>query len=601
MGLPTLYQDGAFSFEADANPPKDFKDKLNAKAIQVLLSVIDYKITHPQGKITDHIYFLEGRTGSGKSTSFPKELFYHLNKNIRVVIPRVNLVQSVPDDICKFEPRLQMGVNIGFYTGPLKNIPTQNPSIRFMTTEIFRQKLLRNAINAPIVLIDEVHMMDIPAVNNLKAIKDYLTNTHIPESKKPLFIFQSATINIKMLADYFIGDYEATQKDWTMIGHIEGTRNFPVEQRYLTLDDETKMSSAAITDYLIKKTIPECIASQSKLSGDIPARDALIFVYGKKPMTEIMKELDVRLPELKLPFKVLDFESNPMEEEVDKWRTEFKNKTRILVVPFNSGIYSYGHVLLRFNVDPNIEARQNEIKIYLSTEVLEAGKTIDTLYQVFDTGVVNRVFNKPLLYSPFGRQNVTKAPVNQAAVIQRLGRVGRKTPGISTTLYSKETYDKLPREPDPDNVNVVSRADKICQSSGFIDLVDDNDYICPNSMDTNIRTGQDLVDACLMTPFGVLISDVHNQSFGLNTWMLKAKELYYLNGEDMFKALLESRYSRKNLGNLINTNDNSVEFPTDKFVNMKTNPLRNDVVTTIMDARTEYVNYVLTPEKTIFV
>lgn len=599
MGLPTLYQENAFTFEPSASPPQDFKTMLTSKAIDVLLNIIDYKLAHRNGNVSDHIYFLEGRTGSGKSTSFPKELFFHLNKGIRVVIPRVNLVQSVPDDICKFEPKLKMGVNIGFYTGPLKNIPNQNPSIRFMTTEIFRQKLLKHAINAPIVIIDEVHMMDVPAVNNLKAIKEYLYDKNVPDTRKPLFIFQSATINIKLLADYFLGDFEQIKKDWLMIGHVEGTRNFPVEQRTLTLTDETKMTPETIVEHLISKTIPECIASKSKLSEDIPARDALVFVYGKKPMVDIMKILETKLVETKLPFKVLDYDTNPMEAEVDKWRAANKDKTRILVVPFNSGIYSYGHILLRYNVDPCLEARQNEIKIYLSTEVLEAGKTIDTLYQVFDTGVVFRVFNKPLLYSPFGRFNITKAPVNQAAVIQRLGRVGRKSPGISTTLYSKETYAKLPREPDPDNVNVVSRADKIGQSSGFIDLFTDNDYICPNSTDTNIRTGQDLVDSCLMTPFGVLISDVHKQSFGLNTWMLKAKELYYLQGKDMFEALLESRYSRKNLGNLINTNDNKVSFPMENFKDMKTNPLRNEVVSTIMDARTAYVNYIITPEKSV--
>ena len=50
--------------------------------------------------------------------------------------------------------------------------------------------------------------------------------------------------------------------------------------------------------------------------------------------------------------------------------------------------------------------------------------------------------------------------------------------------------------------------------------------------------------------------------------MLKAKELYYLNNEDMFNALLKSRFSRKNLGNLINTNDNHVDFPIEKFNNI---------------------------------
>ena len=601
MGLPTLYQDNAFTFEKQAKPPKEIQSFLNGKAITLLLKIIEYKLTHKTGKISDHIYFLEGRTGSGKSTSFPKELFYHFKKNIRVVMPRVNLAQSVPDDICKFEPRLKMGFNIGFYTGPLKNIPTENPSIRFMTTEIFRQKLLRNAINAPIILIDEVHMFDIPAINNLKAIKEYLNNKNIQEDKKPLFIFQSATINIKLLSEYFLNDYELVKKDWTMIGHIEGMRNFPVEQRNLTLTDESKINSDVIVDYMIKKTIPECIASSSKLQGNIPVRDILLFVYGKKPMEDIMNKLNSKLSTVKLPFKVLDYETNPTEKDVIRWRDLNRNKKRILVIPFNSGIYSYGHVLLRYNIDPNLEARQHEIKIYISTEVLEAGKTIDTLYQVLDTGVVNRIFYKPLLYSPFGQQKNTKFPVNQSAVIQRLGRVGRKSPGISTTLYSKETLDKLPKEPDPENVNIVSRADKIGQSIGFIDLLDDNDYISPNSTDTNIRTGQDLIDSCLMTPFGVLISDVHKQTFGLNTWMLKAKELYYLNNEDMFNALLKSRFSRKNLGNLINTNDNHVDFPIEKFKNMKTYPLRNEIVNTILDARIAYINYILTPEKTIFI
>lgn len=599
--MPTIYQEKAFSFEHVATPPKELQDMLDKKAIDVLLKIIEYKLTHSTDNVEDHVYFLEGRTGSGKSTAFPSELFFAFNKNIRVVVPRVNLAQSVPDDMCKFERRLKMGVNIGFSTGPMKNIPVENPSIRFMTTEIFRQSLLKKAINAPIVLIDEVHMLDNPAVNNLQAIKNYLYDSSIPNNRKPLFIFQSATINIKMLSDYFlVKDFEEVRKDWRLIGHIEGTRNFPVEQRNLKINEESKMNPETVANYLVDKTIPECVKSPSKLPNNIPVKDVLVFVYGKKPIEELIEHLDKKLSKQKLPFKVLDYVTNPMEKEVNEWRNANKNKTRILVVPYISGIYSYGHVLLKYNIDPDLEARQNEIKIYLSTEVLEAGKTIDTLYQVFDTGVVNRVFNKPLLYSPFGRQGGTKAPVNKAAVMQRLGRVGRKAPGISTTLYSIETHKKLPQEPDPDNINVVSRADKITQPSGFIDLLADNDYICPNSVDTNIRTGQDLIDACLMTPFGVLVSDVHNRDFDLNTWKLKAKELFYLEGEDLQSALLKSRYSRGNLGNLINTNDNNVEFPIDKFKNMKTNPLRNEVVASISDARTEFVSFLTSPEKTIY-
>lgn len=601
MGTPTLYQNGSFTFESQANVPSEFKNKLKDKAINVLLAVLDYKMTHPTGKLSDHIYFLEGRTGCGKSTILPRELFFHTKRNIRVTIPRVNLVQSVPDDICKQDPNLVMGKNIGFYTGPFKMIPTENPSIRFMTTEIFRQKLIKTKIIAPIIIIDEVHMLDVPTVNTLKVIKDYLNNPSIPNIKKPLFIFQSATINIKLLSNYFLGNYENIRKDFTMIGHIKGTRNFHVEQRSLTLDDETKLNEENITEYIIKKSIPECIASSSRLPGKIPVRDMLIFLYGKRPIEKIMWRLDKELPRLKLPFKVLDLKTNPTESEVIAWRDKFRNKTRILVIPFISGIYSYAHILLRYNVDPDIEARQNEIKVYLSTDALEFGKTIDTLYQVFDSGVNNRVFNKPLLYSPFGKINMTLAPVNKSAVIQRLGRVGRKAPGISTMLYSEKTFDKLQKDPDPDNVNVVSRAATINQSHGFIDLLADNDYISPNSTDTNIRTGQDLIDSCLMTPFGVLISDVHNQNYSLQTWTLKAKELYYLEGEKLLTALLKSRYSRQNLGNLINTNDNKVDFPIKDFTDMKNNPLRNDVVNTILDVRIEYIMYELEPEKTIYV
>ena len=35
-----------------------------------------------------------------------------------------------------------------------------------------------------------------------------------------------------------------------MIGHIEGTRNFPVEQRSLTLDDEARMNAENIAKSL---------------------------------------------------------------------------------------------------------------------------------------------------------------------------------------------------------------------------------------------------------------------------------------------------------------------------------------------------------------
>ena len=51
----------------------------------------------------------------------------------------------------------------------------------------------------------------------------------------------------------------------------------------------------------------------------------------------------------------------------------------LIVLPVSN---TFAAQLLQSSLDPDDEARQNEIKVFITTNVLETGKTINTLYQM---------------------------------------------------------------------------------------------------------------------------------------------------------------------------------------------------------------------------
>lgn len=551
MGL-TLLQDNAFEFHPGVNIPENIKRMARGPAYNCLLNIIREKFkvvkSKNSAKIREKCYFFKGRTGSGKSTYLPSHLFTDLNVSIWVIEPKVVLAQSIPVDIVSYDRRLQIGKNIGYKTGQGTCEPTSPTGLTFMTTEIFRQQLVSGKKLPPIVIIDEVHQMDSPLMFCLHSLREKL-----PEIEKTLFIFQSATIDLPLMTSYFLGKeiYE-----YDVVGYVKGSQNFPCEEIWLD-DSKTKQfitNPVKLVEFLMEEVLPRSINSKSTVEYEkrrIPARDILMFVCGKKTILNIRKYFEGYRSNI--PFHFMDIDESSYKK-VPEWRNRNRNKLRLLVIPYISGLSCFAHELLKTNVDPDPEAQLHEIKLFISTPVLEAGKTIDTLYQVIENGLKNDARYNPLVYNNEPTfELIKRVPADKSGIEQRVGRVGRKAPGIVIRLYSKDTYAKIPERNVSDNINTVVYTDKLFaetfEHDDQIDLMELNKLIESNSIDTMVKTGQDLVNIGMMTTFGdyldkTLVDELSQQE-------LQTSELRFIQDCPHSVSSLYARLNRNNFSKCI--------------------------------------------------
>ena len=692
----TLLQENSFLFD----PLAEFNkfDISNQIGINCVLKCIDKKLEMTD-KIQHHVLFLKGRTGSGKSSCLPSSLFKHLDLNkgekrkivVNVTEPRVILAKSISCDNCLYFDYLKYGINTGYHTGAGKTEINGPSKLIYMTTEIFKVKLNNKLNLGDVVIVDECHDLDLPMITLLKQIKHYLMDNTIPIQRKPLFIFASATLNIELMVKYFFNSENGIlgnkisendiYKDGLMINHILGTRNYSVEEKYISKEDEIKFKNdeSEFVKFILNEGIEESIKSKESWKG-LPARDILIFSYGlgfnklfskkyikdseggieidkndnnknkgkknkenkennknnekdKKvlkggdkendnyfdnELNNIDNELNNIDNELNETFKKFNDneisnnlnggndkmnDSNSFtfkypiyissmtvndEEEVKKWRQKNKGKFRVLILPYGSTCKGFAAKLLLNPFDTDEDSQQYEIKIYISTNVLETGKTVNTWYQVFDTGLRASKILNPLTFTAHPKPiKLIRHPITQSASIQRCGRVGRKCPGISWRVFSEDAYNNLEENALPENINLISISQTIlsCRNDDSkCDAVKDNDYISPTSFDTNLVSSRDLVNSGYCTPWGEYISDVRDYTEPAASWILKAEEQYYIEGKNLIDALTECRISRQGISDLM-----SMESYQIKKING--NDISENDISAIYDAHSEYVKY----------
>ena len=598
----TLLQKDSFNFHRDA---KYNKFKIETRlGIDCILNCVNDKLLKFE-ELKHHLLFVKGRTGSGKSSCMPSRIFIDLDSRraehfasskkykakivVNVVENRVILAKSIPRDNCKNEKYLKFGDNTGYKTGSGK-IDVINPSrLIYMTTEIFRLMISNNDDLGNIVIIDECHDLDVPMITLLHEIKDYIFNYHGDLRKLPLFIFTSATLPINNMIKYFFKDskYDLTTdiyNDALMINYIAGMRNYPVDERFLTTEFK---NDNEFVNWILTEGIEESLKSNYTVDG-IPARDILIFSHSSTfhKMFNIHKNINYPI------YKCL-LNTNDLEKK-KKWRNENLNKTRILIIPYAAKTNGFGDYLLSNAIDPDKEAQQNEIKIFISTNVVEIGKTFNTWYQVYDNGLRYTQLINPLLYSS-KLKNIIISPIDKSTTIQRCGRVGRKTNGIAFRLYTKDVFNSMRKEPEPQNINMASNALMLlsCKKDTdiIIDTVKNNDYIFQNSFDTNLITGQDLTLTGYTTPWGEYINDIRNEIIE-HKWILEAEYLYYTtNNKSLEDLLILCRNSRKNMSLLCYEQYFKFEyFKTNEY---DYNNPNIDRINVIFEARQEYIDFLI--------
>lgn len=617
----TLMTNNSFHYDEYSDLSKITPDlqNYNQPAIEIIKKIISLKLK--SNNIENKLYFLEGRTGSGKSTYLVSELYKafiltsnKLKNSISVVEPKVILTQSNALNICRNNSDIVIGKNIGYLSGQFKLEPTESKNIVFMTTEIFKQKLLKviknptTSLNSDIVILDEVHILDLPMISLLNVVYNFIKSNSDNINKIPLFIMTSATIDIKSLVNYFSNIINKTSteiyKDPLMIGYVIGKRNYEVKHSYIDKKLSDNIIKLTVEEQFVElakwinaKIIPMSEDSKSKIS-NIPCKDILVFLPVTKPYEIIGNELKkiIKLPSIFVN-KTLD------EKTFNKWRIDNKGNKRIVIMGYSSNYSSLSNNLLKFSIDPDIDAQQNEIKIILTTPAIETGKTIATLYICIDTGLQFSQTYIPLNYNPgqfYGQLN----PISKNSIIQRLGRVGREAPGISICFYTEQAYNMLTQNTYPDNLNTVSLAStyidnfhiiKQIEANNYLtrqlDLLRENNYIIPNSIDTLIRTGQDLIN-CLYLNLNSTYSNINfnsksNSSIKCEPWLIYAKYLYYVHGYNLFEACFISRLNRKYLPVIITPSKFIPKFTLEVLKNYETydDAFKNEIIDSISEAK----------------
>jgi hypothetical protein len=562
--LPTILKAGTFKYYDGKAPSKQV-------AINILMSIFEDK--KDKVGIENKIYILKGRTGSGKSTVLPYYLFdSYLKKGHSVwsTQPRIILAQENSRQITSFY-KLHLGIDIGSITGHSKNKPRMRNHILFTTIKILARKLLSLINNEnrlltnpyKVFIIDEVHEIDLPTMETLKIIKMFLAK-YANKTECPLFIFSSATLDEIALVNYFFIDdanlsekskaIKLLQRNHNIFGYVEGEANYPVTKYYLEDKDirnlaelERRDSNAVMIEgakYYIENILPKQVTSNNSIeiteeiviaaaadqqqqqttktkSFKKSASDGLIIIPSPKNDIPLIGRIIFEFLKKNNKYSCFLATANNskfhskeyVEGNTSAILKEFRqnngssSKKYFVIIGYASGYSTLGDYIIGKN-NNNIP---NEIKIYVSSPVVETGMTISTIEFILDFGLQTSPFYFPLVN--FKKFKII--PIDKDKLTQREGRVGRRTKGEFHHLYSKKITASLPQ-------SISQTINTICLSHMFvqlfernkvIDLVNLNNLFLPTSIDILITTSQDLMKSFIIGPHGENYNrdtDIHN-------------------------------------------------------------------------------------------
>jgi HrpA-like RNA helicase len=406
-------------------PAKDYILDWFAKRIPVRRGGIP--MIKPTGP-GDRILIVRSGTGSGKSTTFPPELYLRFNdavgKNIAVTQPRILTAVSITADIIEFYPDFKLGDNIGYQTSlytykPKKGIVfmtigTLTQQLKVMSDEEFMQKY-------SFIIIDECHDRSTEMDLALGLAKQ-LIHRNYKHSACPFLILTSATFDVEKYSKFF-------GTDMKQIIDVEGL-NYPIEAHFPTTDIANYTNAAVQTALDIHKN------NTSDYEGGNRFTDILIFVYGGMPLQAIISALTKANAELKgNHFVPLKLTGTTYKKGDRDYQNIFKPLRSINVMLGKEG--TSGKIVV-----PNR-------RIIVSTNVAETGVTIDTLKYVIDTGYENfMMFNPSYVVSGLVAKSITRA-----SAMQRKGRAGRRAPGVWYPLYTEETFNAMASDKFPDIIS----------------------------------------------------------------------------------------------------------------------------------------------------
>lgn len=584
--MPTLLEKGTFSFHETVELTPELKELLSQPSIDIILQILKRKIS--KTTIKDKVYFLEGRCGSGKSTLLISSLYKTFSDTFGGQIicsePRIVLTESNAQQICDYNPDIIMGSNIGFQNGSKKVIPSSKGCISFCTHRILSNILLTSVLTAQsekaleylkqfkVIVIDEVHAYDDSLFQLLKYIKRVLIR-YGNRYECPLFVFASATINIDALMCYYFNRSLMSElyMDPEMCGYVRGEANFHVTELFLTQSHVKEYKSMhlaqAIASYfrdewsniLFNKTHVLTLNDET-----IYCRDVLIFLPTSRLILMVERALESIFQQKNIP--VYGTVKGTSMRDVQKWRALNTNKERVLIVCYGRDFSSAANILLLNSLEQDPECRTNEVKIILSTPIIETGKTIDTLSLCIDVGLEQTTSANPMMDHFLTQNDLVLTYVSKNQTVQRLGRVGRKTTGTFVHFYAEDVYKSEFEETEINTyINTTDIKDEIInetlcyfpgnvisieKANDFIEHV--NPFIIKNTIEKLVRDG-------VMNPFRQHIDTGNLVQINFPRELLFAEWLHIRKGFCLFESVLLATLNKYDIPNDLNFNNVNIK------------------------------------------
>ena len=481
MPLPTLLQAGFLLPQKWMTAAEAEKLKTHIPIDYIINFLSDRVPTSRGGKPKlqpktpgEKVLVLKSSTGSGKSTTLPTSLYDNFiertRKGIIVTQPRVLTCVDIPQSILQFAKNLEMDKNIGYNTGKFKR-PPKEKGITFCTTEIVTQQFLTAKTpqefmaKYQFIIIDEVHTRDL-AIDRLLFLMKKLLAEFYQDPECPILILTSATFDETVFMDYF----DVPRSNYIM---VEGfayptTKNFP------------KYDISDYVKYAVKKAMQIHIDNVSDVTGDNASmyRDIMIFVpvssMGEKMVLEFLQYNNNILGQEYS--KVKAWKENELDAEIDHLYIKdgqvsggvevaltIPDAARFYVLPilltsatFAAGGLEYQNMFSSIDTinlpiwkvqpgkpfDPTSKPYKfvkPSRRIIIGTNIAETGITIDTLKYCIDTG-----FEWHVEFNPdYGSILMAQKGCTQGMVVQRKGRVGRKSPGQWFPCFTEETFNSM--------------------------------------------------------------------------------------------------------------------------------------------------------------
>ena len=596
-GLPTLLTKGVFSFHSSVKLTDELTQMItNQTAIEIIIKILTEKLQHKG--IRNRLYFLNSRTGSGKSTTFIYNLFNNFIRGKQCKLfttePRVPLCESNANEIVRWSEYTstdKIGHNIGYLTGPKKvYCSSTHGKLYYMTPQILANYLNNILVDGldetdfiKIIVVDEAHLLDLPTLETLNILYNFFEKFK-DEHLCPLVIFASATLKEEAYIKYFLPLFnnettlENIYEDKNMIGYVAGSSNYNVKLHYVdkqVIDNFVNSSSEQDVKQIDKNQFDNnldkniVVSNYSKtmakyifdnyydkivmpISSNDKGNDLLLFVPKKSIIKMITQEL-FKLMKTKNEH-VFVITTDCKYNMVDEWRLTNSLTTndnpRVLIVGYSRG-YSQASDEVLNNLSPIV----NERKIFISTPIIETGKTIPTLKYCLDSGLELKPCPNPLIYNPYKFvENLKMVPINQSAAIQRLGRVGREQIGECERLYTQKDYELLDESEQPETINnyclspVLLNRLQTLKPYIYHNIFNDNNYLYKISVDIMFRSIVDLINSNFYNIFGYIT----NEPFTIgtsNSLICYIQQLYYINGLSLFDSLLIVNLNMKFLSN----------------------------------------------------